>query len=43
MNQPLLDLIAFAAGAVAVMVDRRRAVFVTCVVVALGLAPAAAI
>ena len=37
MNQPLLDLIAFAAGAVTVMVDRRRAVLVTCVVVALGL------
>ena len=43
MNQPLLDLIAFAAGAVAVMVDRRRAVLVTCIAVALGLAPAAAI
>ena len=43
MNQPLLDLIAFAAGAVAVMVDRRRAVLVTCIAVALGLSPAAAI
>jgi len=43
VNQPLLDLIAFAAGAVTVMVDRRRAVLVTCVVVALGLSPAAAI
>ena len=43
MNQPLLDLIAFAAGAVAVMVDRRRAVLVTCIAVALSLCPAAAI
>ena len=43
MNQPLLDLIAFAAGAVTVMVDRRRAVLVTCIAVALGLSPAAAI
>ncbi len=43
MNQPLLDLIAFAAGSVAVVVDRRRAVLVTCIAVALGLAPAAAI
>jgi hypothetical protein len=43
VNQPLLDLIAFAAGAVAVMVDRRRAVLVTCIAVALGLFPAAAI
>ena len=30
VNQPLLDLIAFAAGAVAVMVDRRRAVLAAC-------------
>ena len=43
MNQPLLDFIAFAAGAVAVMVDRRRAVLVTCLAVALALSPAAAI
>ncbi|MGD1035038.1 MAG: hypothetical protein ABR977_11475 [Candidatus Dormibacteria bacterium] len=43
MNQPLLDLIAFAAGAVAVLVDRRRAVLAASVVVALGLAPAAAL
>jgi hypothetical protein len=43
VNQPLLDLVAFAAGAVAVLVDRRRAVVIACVAVALGLAPAAAI
>jgi hypothetical protein len=43
VNQPLLDLIAFAAGAIAVVVDRRRAVFVACLAVAVGLAPAAAI
>jgi len=43
VNQPLLDLIAFAAGAVAVLVDRRRAVMVACIAVALGLSPAAAI
>jgi hypothetical protein len=43
VNQPLLDLIAFAAGAVAVTVDRRRAVLVTCIAIALGLSPAAAI
>jgi len=43
VNQPLLDLIAFAAGAVVVTVDRRRAVLVTCIAVALGLSPAAAI
>jgi hypothetical protein len=43
VNQPLLDLIAFAAGAVAVMVDRRHAVLVTCIAVALALSPAAAI
>lgn len=43
MNQPLLDLVAFAAGAVAVVVDRRRAVVMACLAVALGLAPAAAI
>jgi hypothetical protein len=42
MNQPLLDLIAFAAGAVVVLVDRRRAVVTACIVVALGLAPVAA-
>ncbi|MGO8687196.1 MAG: hypothetical protein ACLQT7_08470 [Candidatus Dormibacteria bacterium] len=43
MNQPLLDVIAFAVGAIAVMVDRRRAVAAACVAVALGLSPAAAI
>jgi hypothetical protein len=42
VNQPLLDLVAFVAGAFVVLVDRRRAVIVTCIVVALGLAPAAA-
>lgn len=43
MNQPLLDLIAFVAGAVAVLVDRRRAVLAASIAVALGLAPAAAL
>jgi hypothetical protein len=43
VNQPLLDLIAFAAGAVVVLVDRRRAVVVASVAVALGLFAAAAI
>jgi hypothetical protein len=43
MNPPLLDLIAFAAGVVAVLVDRRRAVAAACIAVALGLAPAAAV
>jgi hypothetical protein len=43
MNQPLLDVIAFAVGAVAVLVDRRRSVAVACLVVAVGLSPAAAI
>ena len=42
MNQPLLDLVAFGAGAVAVVVDRRRAVPLACLAVALGLAPSAA-
>jgi len=43
VNQPLLDLIAFVAGAVAVLVDRRRAVLAASIAVALGLAPAAAL
>lgn len=43
MNQPLLDLIAFAAGAVVVLADRRRAVLAASIAVALGLAPAAAL
>jgi hypothetical protein len=42
MSQALLDLIAFSAGTVAVLVDRRRAVLIACIVVALGLSPAAA-
>jgi hypothetical protein len=43
VSQPLLDLIAFAAGVIAVLVDRRRAVVIACIAVALGLSPAAAI
>lgn len=42
MNQPVLDLIGFAAGAVAALVDGRRAIGVACLAAGLGLAPSAA-
>ena len=42
MNEPLLDFLGFCGGVVAVVVDRRRAVPIAALAIALTLAPTAA-